>query len=263
MKPPSLILIFCVALISSHFQTSSKTGGQERISAAFAQGGMGPGPGMVHSTGGGASPWSVISHVVLTPAGNSGGTTSAINTTGAKLLVANVTGFSGATFPSISDSQGNTWTLRSSTVASGGCISSIYEVANPTISATHTFTAAGAASFGGIGVIAFGDTTGTATFVANQGGSVNLGTTVQASSGITSGASNTLFVSSVCQDGAAGSYSVDQGFTISDQLPVSGGVYVGSGLSYFIQSTAGALNPTWTFGGAVTDAATNLLTWTP
>lgn len=67
---------------------------------------------------------------------------SAMNTTGATLLVAAVGTISSNVAPFISDSAGNTWTALTS-FGSGISRSRIHYVLNPTTSATHTFTALG------------------------------------------------------------------------------------------------------------------------
>jgi hypothetical protein len=79
-------------------------------------------------------------------------TTSAINTTGATMLIAGImsVGCPSAT-SGISDSQGNTWSIfdPEAGTASSTISACFYFVRNPTTSASHTLTSSGA-SFAGI-----------------------------------------------------------------------------------------------------------------
>src|ERR1700690_734511 len=77
---------------------------------------------------------------VQIPGSTSGGTSAAINTTGASLLVMSIAQSVGEAQIMPSDSLGNTWTALTKkwSASSGTCI---YYVSNPNVGSAHTFTA--------------------------------------------------------------------------------------------------------------------------
>ena len=72
-----------------------------------------------------------------TVAGASGGTTAAVNTTGANFIVL-VTAQSGTT--TVSDNKGNTYTPLTLYTVSGGGSGQLYYCTPATVGAGHTFT---------------------------------------------------------------------------------------------------------------------------
>ena len=101
----------------------------------------------ISTAGGGGTP-TVIANVGTAGTANSV-TSTAINTTGANLIVVNAAWYSaGSADVTISDSEGNTgWTAlttRTSTLVSNR----LYYKYAPTTSATHTFTLSGTNSYG-------------------------------------------------------------------------------------------------------------------
>lgn len=81
-----------------------------------------------------------------------GGTSSAINSTGADLVIAAASYYN--TSPTVTDSAGNTWTYA--TIRSGGIYRTrIAYCLAPTTSASHTITWSGSSSYPSIAFAAF------------------------------------------------------------------------------------------------------------
>ena len=218
---------------------------------AFAQVGLPwPGPGTAHSAGGG-SPWTLTAHGAV--AGAASGTTSALNTTGAKLFVIVIGCYEGGgghcdqTNTNVSDSSGNTYTR----VATGAVLNTfdfeIYYKISPTTSSTETFsfTCGGINCFAAMEVQAWTEA-GTPTFDTgiDSFGSASASSTTTGS--ITPSVNNALVVSGAVYDATSGSsFSVTGGFTISDQQALVPSTNEGGAAGYLLQSTAAAANPTW------------------
>ena len=183
------------------------------------------------------------SNVQASATGANTATTTAIDTTGATLLVmvlidGQQSGF-GTTF---SDSKSNTWTCLTQIDSGGGLSASgrICYVANPTVGSGHTFSAAGyqitimVSAWSGVKVSTpFDQENGTAN--AAQSGS------------ITPTENNELVISAYGDDYGSGALSIDGGFTILNTKRGNDGTKSG-GAAYLIQTTAAATNPTWSGG---------------
>ena len=94
-----------------------------------------------------------------TLAGTNGGTSSAVDTTGANLLVLSAAYFSTIT---VSDSKGNTWVPL--TVRGSGPIHQLFFVASPVVGTGHTFTVTGTGIYVGVVVHAYNGSGGPPTF---------------------------------------------------------------------------------------------------
>lgn len=187
----------------------------------------------------------------------SGGTivTSAIDTSGANLLIVAVTQVGANVIGTLTDSKGNTWTLQSSPLTAqttGGYIR-IYYCPSPTVGSGHTFTYAnGGQLFGVVAVQAWSGANATPFDVQNGSGSA-IGVTSLATGSVTPNNNNSLIVATINASNSTSSYAIDSGFTITDNVPPSANV-VGLALAFLKQNTASAINPTWswtTAGSAV------------
>lgn len=188
--------------------------------------------------------WATVVLSTHTAVSGSAPTTSAINTTGATLLVVGQSYNGGYTPPT--DSLGNTWSGLPNQAAIGGM--SIWYSSNPIVGASQTFTGAGA-SFG-MCVMAF-----SGVLSANPLDQQNGSTTAQPGS-ITPTQANELIVSYIGGGTDAGPYTIDSGMTITDQLPFVGAVQYSQGCAYSVQTVATAINPTWTgWGNSATEIA--------
>jgi len=207
-----------------------------------------PGPGgAIAAGGGGGGGWSLVTS---TSAGSTGGsdiTTSAINTTGANLIVAGIA--SGSNTPTVSDSSSNIWTPLN--INGGGPNIQMFYCSAATVGSGHTFTTSTGNNAPSIYVLAFSGSAASPLDQQNGVGATSGITTVQPGS-ITPGQNNELIVTllGIAAPGAVSAGSINQGFTILGSQTFSGGNHYGGAIAYLMQSTAAAVNPTWTATGS-------------
>lgn len=169
--------------------------------------------------------------------------TSGVDTTGSKLLVITVEGFNGigvvtGTINGVSD--GNTYTQL--TDPGGATRACLFYCASPNVGANHVFSASG--TFPSIYVQAFSG--------ADLYGPFNKesGTTAATQPGsLTPDYANCLVVTAI-NVSAGAAPTVNSGFTISDTL-VNDSTFFTGGMAYKIQTSAAAVNPTWSAAGQV------------
>jgi hypothetical protein len=163
----------------------------------------------------------------------SSGTTPAVNTTGATLLVVAIGGASGST---VSDNKSNTW---HSLTAYGNM--QLFYAYSPTVGSGHTFSES--SSSGALFVYAFSGTlTTSAVFDTQNGYNGGYGTSAQPGS-ITPAGSGDVLVTVQWPTSGITSPSINDGFSISN---TSGS---GGADAYLIDSASSAINPTWTWTG--------------
>ena len=181
-------------------------------------------------------------------------TTSGIDTTGANLIILGVSYNTGTT-PTITDSKGNTWTgLTAQAQASNGA-SRIYYCYNPTVGSGHTFSNSTSGGFSTITVQAWADAL-SAPF-DQENGAKTAGASTLATGSITPGVDNEVIISHFMFS-AAGTASVNSSMTISNQQNFGAANNYGGALAYKVQTTATAINPTWTSGGGSTGLAATI-----
>jgi len=192
------------------------------------------------------TPISPIAHVAVGMTGVSGATSSAIDTTGATFIVIAQSGVVASTFPP-TDSKSNTWTPL--TEYAGGSLSvQLYYCSNPTVGTGHTFTVvAGIAA--SIAVAAFDQTLDAAPESAGGAGSASA--TTQQPGLLTPLTDNCLIVTgfeyvSATEPGPA---TISAGFTILENIG-NASTSVPVALAYQVQTTATAVNPTWSSNAA-------------
>lgn len=170
-----------------------------------------------------------------------------LNTTGANLIVLVWSYYSGASGLSTPDSLGNTWTALTPHGTVGNVTVNIYYVTNPSVGVGHTFTTNGTNTYSSFYVAAFSGalTTGT---LDGQNGSASASASSIASGSITPGQPNELIIAGL-STGTGIPSSIAPTMTINDSIPVGGG-FNGGALAYVIQTTATAINPTWTLPSA-------------
>ncbi len=189
-----------------------------------------------------------IAHVVSQKAGSTTGngvTTSAVDTTGADLIVVLIACYQPSAVPAITDSKGNTWTTTTSYSYAGETkIAAAYCLA-PTVGSSHTFTATQATSYPSIVVLAF---SGVSAYEAISGASTGIsGTTFQPGS-ITPAESGELFIVGGSHK-TANAASIDSSFSTVYEYQKTGLAY-GNHTSYKIKTDSAAENPTMTYGSA-------------
>lgn len=224
MKPFLLSLIFVLSLHAQTFGGSAKIGGSAKSGRAT----------------GAAITLGV--HAIAT--GDTTATTAGINTTGATLLIVGISYYASDTI-TISDSKSNTWIPLTNYPGAAAHSVQLFYAANPiTVGSGHTFTySAGSAVYGTLLAASFNNTKTSSPFDVENGASQGSGGTL-ATGSITPSLDGELVVTLAVSD--PGSPTVDSGFTLIDSTATVGGVNVGGGLAYKVQTSAAAVNPTWT-----------------
>jgi hypothetical protein len=212
-------------------------------------------------SGGGGNLFTLIAHASGHTA--SGGaspatTTPNIDTTGANLIVMGAAWYNGGTV-TFSDSAGNPsptlLTVYQSNTASVAAVQMAYWY-SPTLSSTHNFTfSSTAACYASVYVSAWGGAAASPFDQQYGNGPVAGNTLIQP--GLVTPASNNELIVSICATSNTGSTvpTIDSGFTVSDALAYLASNYFGGGMAYLKQTTAAAVNPTWTFGGTASSGS--------
>jgi hypothetical protein len=222
-----------------------------RVSAVNAVG-TGPVSNVLSATP--AEPGSGFALVAATEgAGNASITTGTINTTGADLLVIQA-GWLEDSGPVIADSKGNTWTKA----VSGDLFarrSAIYYAWNPTVGSGHSFTVTNS-PVGSVQVYAFSGAQTASDPLDQVDGDATYSTNVLQPGEVTPSTANQLVFTGFQLDIAPSAATVSpSSFTSPDGAGIGygdvgvGGQYLGSFSAYQIQTTATAVNPTWTSSG--------------
>jgi hypothetical protein len=179
--------------------------------------------------------------------GPNGGTSGTVDTTGASLLVAWVTGYSGGGgFPALSDSKGNTWTaLTAQTTAGGDPRGQLFYCLNATVGTNHSFTLTGPSSFSSAIVVAFeGGTPAYVTEVGTTGAS----TTPSPGAVVPGGDDRLLVFACGGSNGAGDITAVDVGTLAAHAAGVFGQTY-SRAVGYEIQTAAATRTPVFTAAG--------------
>jgi hypothetical protein len=190
----------------------------------------------------------LVASRVDTPGAN-GGATSAINTTGANLLVLSVSWYAaGTTTLNVSDSKGNTWiplTLRNTATTAHR----FYYAKNATVGTGHTVTVSATGIYPVLAFHAFSGVDPTAPF------DVENGITATAGSSLATGSATPAVAGSLVVSGWAGmngtnTPNVDSGLALTAKQAPSGGTNVAGAAGWIVQSTsASAVNPLWSWTG--------------
>ena len=186
-------------------------------------------------------------------ANGSNPTTAAVNTTGVDLMIVVVGWFNSSqstTPPTITDSKSNTWaalTVRNTGTNSGTVI---FYSRVTSVGSGHTFTLTG--TFSSICVAGFSGSISSPFDQENGAGSTSASTLATGS--VTPTNDNQLIIASVESGGAGDPFSINSSFTIAVQ-DNGGADSFPSGLAYKIQTTAAAINPTWTLAASTQTAA--------
>lgn len=173
--------------------------------------------------------------------GVNGGTTPGINTTGASLIILNTASAGAVT---VSDSNLNTYTNLTAYSNTNSEISRLRYCSNPIVGSGHTFSVVGTSSFSTIAIIALSGAALSSPFDTENGNQITaLVTTFQPGS-ITPSINDCIVVAGVLF--YTGSLSINSGMSIDTTVAGVGGVNYGCSIAHIIQTTAGAINPTWT-----------------
>jgi hypothetical protein len=173
--------------------------------------------------------------------GNNGGTTDAINSTGANFCALAVATDAGVTLVAgdISDSTAASWTLSgNATYGAGARIHVFWAVL--TGAASHTFTVTKNSSFAAAAAQCFSGVN--ATPYDQQSGDSASGT-IQPASALTPSVDNSLVVSALATT-AASTLGTPAGYTKTDEIGF-GSTY-GVAFAYVVQGAATSTQPAWT-----------------
>lgn len=174
-------------------------------------------------------------------------TTSAIDTTGCDLLVANIFWSNGSKpTAAVTDSKSNTWTAATKRNSSDAA-NRFYYCKPTSVGSGHTFTIGPANTFGGIIVLGFSGVKASS-FFDGENGANSSSASALATGSLTPTEDNCLLIYGCTTAGNIN--SVDVG-TLQEFANGIGGTTYGGGVGYQIQTTATARNPT--FSASVTN----------
>lgn len=187
----------------------------------------------------------LVAHTSMSDIIGNVATSSAIDTTGATLLVMLVTGDGANCTPSstISDSKSNTWTALANHGVGGGNVCIYYVNGGPTVGTGHTFSCQN--SYPACGVEAFSGTATSSQFDQQNGNDVG-GLTMNTGA-ITPSANNYVVVSGAQQGNNGVMSTTSPVLIITDQINSLATSSMAMG--YQIQTTATTVNPLWDGGG--------------
>lgn len=186
------------------------------------------------------SGWTPIARVQA-GLGSTGGTTSAIDTTGADFILIAVAKYQ-STAVTISDSKSNGSPTALTEYGSNDRVR-LYYYAAPSVGSGHTFTING--PYPGVQIIAFSGSHASPYDQTNGAYSTN--SSSQAAGSLTPSEDNCLVVTAVGLGGGSVTEQVDSPFSAHQYfIDVIAGTNQGCGIAYEVQTTATARNPTWT-----------------
>ena len=208
--------------------------------------------------------WNLRAHTSSGGSGSATNTTSAINTTGADLIVVFLAYNLGSTV-TLSDSLGNSWTGITS-ISDGVTVTAImYYCHAPTVGAAHTFSVSGSNNYCSMFVEAWSGSASSGTL--DQQGTTFSSSNVLSllSTSITPAVAGELIVTGIAWGASSeASVTVNDGLTQPDAALVTGsGNYYSSGAAYLVQSVAAAIAPTWSWASPSSSCATIIVSFEP
>jgi hypothetical protein len=182
--------------------------------------------------------------------GANGGTTSAIDTTGANLLLFGIgsygLGTNGSESPT--DSKSNSWSGTTLRVA-GDVAARIFYGEPSSVGSGHDFSYADANCYAVLAASAFSGAQSSP--LDQQNGATGGMSTSQSPGSVTPTEDNELVVTCLTFDRDSGGITPPTGFTLLDSQEYSSGVNMGFAIAYKIQTTAATETPNWTTGSSV------------
>jgi hypothetical protein len=191
---------------------------------------------------------------------NSTVTTSNIDTTNSKIIIATVSWYSSGLAANFSDSAGNTWVHVLNTSFNGDT-NDVYYCINPITSVNHSFSvvSVGGGTQPSIGVMCFSGPNCVLDISQN-----NFGSGVQIISAapgvVTPVASNELIVTTTCPLIATPISMGSPNFTALT-FGWSPNSNVGVGIAYSIQTTISGVNPQWVWSNQNSDATAGIISF--
>ncbi len=173
-----------------------------------------------------------------------GATAGPINTfsPAADLIVVNISWYAAGGVPILSDLANNTW-IGLTAKASNNTKTRLFYCASPIVNAGHTFTAFASSSYPAITVAAFSGSLASP-FDQEIGAFTNSNVTSLQPGSITPSQDNCLLVTGLVHSGS--NVSINSSFS-GLGVDYGDGTHYGGGIGYKIQTTAAAVNPTWSY----------------
>jgi hypothetical protein len=200
----------------------------------------------------------LVNSTLATP-GQNGGTTAAMNCTGANFVAVAVSRNVGVG-STVTSSPANTWVMRTN-VNGAYQGSEIWDASNATVSSAMTVSVTDTAGYPAIIGACFSGLTSTP-FDGQTTGAIDAGNSPLSTGSITPPSDGSLVLSaaSVAFGGAGsgGVFSISSGYTVIAQTPEVGGTNFAGALAYGIQATSGATNPAWSWTSANPGAGTSV-----
>jgi hypothetical protein len=186
--------------------------------------------------------WAIKGHAIAL----NNASTSAIDTTGADLLIACYSSI-GSAIPVPADSKSNTWIQAVTDSAGGRGGGWIFYCASPTVGTGHTFSATGGAA-GVQQITALSGKIASPLDATNSAIFANNGTTTTRPTGSVTPTQSGEFCIALYEidDPAGSTFTIDSGFTVLDSFDVVPGATFGLVVGYLAQGSAAAVNPTLT-----------------
>lgn len=181
--------------------------------------------------------------------GAAGGTSDALDTTGADFLVAIVGRYNAGGSTTPTDSKGNSWTGLTEEGGSTYAAVRIFYSIPSSVGSGHTVTYSAGGSYSSISFLAFSGVAQSSAFdvenrASGSGTSLNTGS-------VTPGQDDSLFVTGFGESfGGSSGYALDLGFTVAGTALYAPGSAQGVGSGYLIQGAAAARNPAWSWMGS-------------
>lgn len=197
--------------------------------------------------------FSVIAHTAFA-GGINGGSASAFNSTGAK-IIAVATGSVPITSFTVTDNFGNTYGARADT-QNGNNRTILWTCENPTVGAGHVVTITGTSVFASMCVAAFSNSLQPTSFDSSVGFTTALSTAAINTTNITPSQNGELILTTLVSSSITASpptvVSSPPGlsFIIIDSVNFNNGVSYGSALAWGEQVTAATTSATWTEAAA-------------
>jgi hypothetical protein len=197
--------------------------------------------------------------------GLQGAATPSLNFTGVDLIVVGQVSYSGNVTTSISDSLGNTYTALTQQALGNSTIerTQLFYKQNPTVSSTMTFTPGNVNA--DVYVEGFSGSASSPFDVQNGFLNTVGGTSVNPGSITPSGAGYLVTALGGMYSGTNGALPVngDGNYTTTDSSTMVGSVSFGGAFSYFIQGSAVATNPTFSWTGTANDETAVIASFKP
>lgn len=169
-------------------------------------------------------------------------TTGTLDTSASNLIVVGV-GFATGSTPLVTDSKGNTYTAK--TTYSGATVAiKLFYASNPTVGTGHTWTLSGTGIIASMAILTFAGVKTASDPFDKESGATYFGTTPATPGAFTPTNDNSVVVSFISHNNLNPTFTCT-GFTIKDQIGLTGGSNYGICSAYVIQTSKVSVNASW------------------